>query len=258
MSATWADCFASSEATTRSMISPEIRIEQGSKHDDPAPPRRLPGDGLRGIDPVTGRQRQIARQVRASARPSAWRPGCAPRLPTAATAAPAPARSGSCWTSTSAGQRPAASPSPSPPSTTTAPSSRPSSSRPSASCDSPARPGHPGPLLRPVAPPGPQRQCVTQHQPDPAGPRRAVRRPGPGRPLRVDQLQSVACPPGAAQIAAGAVDDTLAAINQVAQILCGGTVGLAHANSPHAHGQPVSVAGLYLIMSCPGDSGDIR
>jgi len=44
----------------------------------------------------------------------------------------------------------------------------------------------------------------------------------------------------------------------VAQILCGGTVGLAHANSPHAHGQPVSVAGLYLIMSCPGDSGDIR
>jgi hypothetical protein len=39
-----------------------------------------------GIDPVTGRQRQIARQVRGKREPSAWRPGCAPRSPTAATA----------------------------------------------------------------------------------------------------------------------------------------------------------------------------
>ena len=53
-----------------------------------------------GIDPVTGRQRQIARHVKGCVRPSAWRPSFAPRSPTAATAAPAPARSGSCWTST--------------------------------------------------------------------------------------------------------------------------------------------------------------
>jgi hypothetical protein len=108
-----------------------------------------------GIDPVTGHQRQIARQVKGKR--EAERLEARPRAEVAdgrhrGTSA-APSRS--CWTSTSPGGRPAASPSPPPPSTTTAPSSRPSSSRPSSSCGSPSSTHHPGPLLRPAAPPGP-------------------------------------------------------------------------------------------------------
>jgi hypothetical protein len=152
-----------------------------------------------GIDPVTGRQRQIARQVKASAKPSAWRPSCAPRSPTAATAAPAPARSASCWTSTSPGGKRAASGSPPPPSTTTGPSSRPRSSRPSASCDSPSSTRSPWIGSTASCAAGPQRLGSPQHEPGPAGPRRAVGCSGSGCPLRLDQLQAASWPSAVAR-----------------------------------------------------------
>ena len=148
-----------------------------------------------GIDPVTGHQRQIARQVKgkreaerlearlraevADGRHRPHRRGAAGRLPRPA-----------------GDQRQASLP--------RHPQRLPHHRRdqaqagPRQAAAPPARPGHPGPLLRPAAPPGSQRLGRAQYQPGPAGPCRAVRRAGPGRPLWVDRLQ-----PGAAGQAAG-------------------------------------------------------